>query len=156
MITPLYFSFRCNETIAITYLGVISSLTILCVILFLVPSLSTEYYRNLRIAIFVAFAASGIIPIVHLYLQYGISDYYLNLGLGRIYLVYAIYGIGAIFYTTRIPERWSPIKFDIFFHSHQIWHVFVFTASFCHYYASFLISEESLSRACMSNGLLLS
>ena len=34
--------------------------------------------------------------------------------------------IGVIFFFTRIPERHAPGRFDLFLHSHQIWHVLVF------------------------------
>ena len=30
---------------------------------------------------------------------------------------------GALVYAQRVPERWFPGKFDLFFHSHQIFHV---------------------------------
>lgn len=153
MFIPLYYSFRCTQSFSNTYLGVVTSLTIMCVILFLVPSLSTEYYRNIRIAIFVAFAVSGVIPICHLYYQYGFSYDFLNDSMLRVYIMYGIYGFGAIFYITRIPERLVAYKFDIFFHSHQFWHVFVFSASLYHFHSSYLLSVDSLARSCI-NGLL--
>ena len=33
---------------------------------------------------------------------------------------------GVAFFFTRIPERHAPGRFDLFLHSHQIWHVLVF------------------------------
>ncbi len=42
---------------------------------------------------------------------------------------------GAIIYAMRIPERFWPGRFDIFGASHQIWHVFVFTATFTLYFS---------------------
>jgi adiponectin receptor len=47
----------------------------------------------------------------------------------------ALYIIGALIYGTRIPERWMPGKFDLFFHSHQIFHVLVVMAAMSHYWA---------------------
>lgn len=42
------------------------------------------------------------------------------------------YFIGVIIYVCRLPERFSPGSFDIFFASHQIWHVFVFAGAALH------------------------
>lgn len=33
--------------------------------------------------------------------------------------------VGAVFFVGKIPERWFPGMFDVWFASHQIWHVFV-------------------------------
>ena len=30
---------------------------------------------------------------------------------------------GAIIYANRVPERWFPGKFDLWLHSHQLFHV---------------------------------
>lgn len=30
---------------------------------------------------------------------------------------------GGAIYALRVPERWFPGKFDLFFHSHQLFHV---------------------------------
>lgn len=39
--------------------------------------------------------------------------------------MYLMYGIGFAFYLSKFPESRWPGKFDIWFHSHQWWHVFV-------------------------------
>ncbi|KAJ0025101.1 hypothetical protein Pint_08633 [Pistacia integerrima] len=45
------------------------------------------------------------------------------------------YGLGALIYATRIPERWKPGKFDIAGHSHQLFHVLVVAGAYTHYRA---------------------
>jgi adiponectin receptor len=45
-----------------------------------------------------------------------------------------LYLTGAIIYGARVPERWWPGRFDLFLHSHQIFHVIVLAASMSHYY----------------------
>lgn len=52
-----------------------------------------------------------------------------------------LYAIGAVFYVTRIPERWKPGMFDIVGHSHQIFHVFVVAAALAHCAATLNIIE---------------
>jgi adiponectin receptor len=46
-------------------------------------------------------------------------------GLSSYVIVFGIYGLGLVFYVTNIPERFWPGRFDIFFSSHQFWHVAV-------------------------------
>eukprot|EP00834_Sanchytrium_tribonematis_P006806 NODE_539_length_6273_cov_0.700194.p2 type:complete len:308 gc:universal NODE_539_length_6273_cov_0.700194:4916-3993(-) len=43
---------------------------------------------------------------------------------------------GAAIYVYQVPERFAPGRFDYLFHSHQIWHVFVFVASVMFYCSS--------------------
>lgn len=33
--------------------------------------------------------------------------------------------IGAIIYATKWPEKWSPGKYNLCWHSHMIWHIFI-------------------------------
>jgi hypothetical protein len=44
------------------------------------------------------------------------------------------------FYIARIPERLAPGLFDIWFQSHQLFHVFVVAAACIHYYGICLLS----------------
>ena len=41
----------------------------------------------------------------------------------------ALYLTGLFFYIKKIPERFWPRKFDIWFNSHTIFHIFVFVAA---------------------------
>lgn len=45
----------------------------------------------------------------------------------------ALYILGACLYMARIPERLSPGTFDYFGASHQLFHVLILIAAFCHY-----------------------
>ncbi|KAG7618852.1 AdipoR/hemolysin-III-related, partial [Arabidopsis thaliana x Arabidopsis arenosa] len=60
------------------------------------------------------------------------EDIYLT---GYEILMGLLYGLGALVYATRIPERWMPGKFDIAGHSHQLFHVLVVAGAFTHYRA---------------------
>lgn len=64
-------------------------------------------------------------------------------------LMFALYGVGVVFYITKIPgmcceidgcecstERWSPGRFDVWLHSHQWWHLCVMSAPAVYYYIS--------------------
>lgn len=54
-----------------------------------------------------------------------------------------LYLVGALLYATRTPERFFPGKFDIWFQSHQLFHMCVVIAAFTHYYG---ISEMAMKR----------
>ncbi|KAI9145915.1 hemolysin-III related-domain-containing protein [Paraphysoderma sedebokerense] len=45
----------------------------------------------------------------------------------------ASYILGAVIYVARFPECKFPGKFDIWFSSHQIWHMLVFVGAYAHY-----------------------
>ncbi len=50
-----------------------------------------------------------------------------------IFVMGGLYLLGAVFYVQRVPERWYPGVFDIWFHSHQIFHCLVLTAALVHF-----------------------
>jgi adiponectin receptor len=75
-----------------------------------------------------------VIPGVHYLLIFGSHKAFNVGGLGWFLLTAALYLIGASLYAARIPERIFPGKFDIWFQSHQIFHVFVVAAAYVHYH----------------------
>jgi len=113
-----------------------------------------DKYRWTRVVIYVALVASSLIFGLHTMLKHGmyktitLTSWYPTLLLG-----YLAYGIGVTVYSSRVPEKLCPGKFDIFVrsnfaatwrpkahfylqcHSHQIWHVIVFIATYIIYYS---------------------
>jgi len=49
----------------------------------------------------------------------------------------ALYGLGAIMYALKIPERFFPKRFDMVGASHQIFHFAVISAALLHMWGSF-------------------
>jgi adiponectin receptor len=90
-------------------------------------------FRVYRTALFTALGGSGLFPMMHLvikqgfmYTRYAASfDYVICMGL--------MYVLGGCLYASRIPERWFPGKFDLWLHSHQIFHLLVVGAALVHY-----------------------
>ena len=41
--------------------------------------------------------------------------------------------LGAAIYALRVPERWKPGAFDLWFSSHNLFHICVVTAALVHY-----------------------
>ena len=75
----------------------------------------------------------GIVPVFHSIGRYGMDMANSTIGANYVFATGAVYIFGAGIYAFRIPERWFPLTFDIFGHSHQIWHLFVIAGGLVHY-----------------------
>ncbi|QFZ25441.1 putative ADIPOR-like receptor [Clavispora lusitaniae] len=113
---------------------------------------STPDYRPFRSFMFILFGLSGTLPIVAGVKMFGWKD-----AIGRSAADWCcaegvFYILGACLYALRVPERFfhiehpegeeetlldkmKPGKFDLFGHSHQIFHVMVVVAAYCHWKA---------------------
>ncbi|RVX05207.1 Heptahelical transmembrane protein 1 [Vitis vinifera] len=126
------------------------SMGMFTIITLLSPSLSSAKYRAFRASLFAAMGLFGILPAIHAVIVNW------NEPRKSITLVYELamalsYGIGTIFYVTRIPERWKPGCFDIAGHSHQIFHVLVVMGALAHYGATLVFLEWRNSVGCFEN-----
>lgn len=133
-VPPLYYGFYCSRTLQIAYMSVICSLGIICTIVSLWSKFNTPKYRVLRAGLFLTFGCSGVVPAIHFIVAYGVTLAHRQAAIGWMGLMGVLYILGAIMYATRVPERWFPGKCDIWFQSHQIFHVLVVAAAFVHLY----------------------
>lgn len=133
-VPPLYYGFYCSRVLKIVYMSVICSLGIMCIIVSLWSKFNTPKYRVLRAGLFLTFGCSGIVPAIHFMAAYGVTLAHRQASVGWMALMGVLYIAGAIMYATRVPERWFPGKCDIWFQSHQIFHVLVVAAAFVHLY----------------------
>lgn len=53
-----------------------------------------------------------------------------------------IYLLGAVLYSTRVPERCKPGTFDMCGHSHQIFHFCVLIACGIHYFENLMVYHK--------------
>ncbi|KAI3444063.1 hypothetical protein Pfo_000728 [Paulownia fortunei] len=137
---PIYYTFSDHPYWRFLYLSSITLVGILVVVMLLAPPLSSGRFRSFRATLFLCMGFSGVIPATHAVILHWGQPQIL------VALVYEIamgllYGVGAVFYVTRIPERWKPGAFDIVGHSHQIFHFFVVAAALAHSAASLIIME---------------
>ncbi|CAF3397388.1 unnamed protein product [Rotaria sp. Silwood1] len=112
IIPLLYYQFYCEFGIKVAYLTFIGVLGIGCIIVSMWDKFSASHYR--------------------VYRAFGAIHYLL--------LVAVLYLTGACLYAARIPERLAPGLFDIWFQSHQLFHVFVVVAACVHYYGICVLS----------------
>lgn len=125
-------------------------LGLICTIVTFNAKFSTPHYRPFRSTMFILFGLSGILPVFAAIHLYGVDDAirrsgaYWLIGEGFFYI------FGACLYAMRIPEKWVYDEnggefmvgtFDIFGSLHQIFHVMVVIAAYCHWrglFASYL------------------
>uniref|UniRef100_A0A8C4R0C1 Adiponectin receptor 2 n=1 Tax=Eptatretus burgeri TaxID=7764 RepID=A0A8C4R0C1_EPTBU len=130
----LYYSFYCNPQPRLIYLIVICVLGILAIIVSQWDRFATPQYRMMRAVVFLALGFSGIVPTVHFTVVEGFIKAATVGQVGWLVLMAALYSTGAALYAARIPERFFPGKCDIWFQSHQIFHVLVVAAAFVHFH----------------------
>lgn len=141
----LYYGFYCQMGVKIIYMVLTFSLGTACIVVSLWDKFSEPRFRALRAAVFIAFGLSGVIPAIHIVTTLGFWESVNKLSLGWLSLMAVLYITGAVIYAVRIPERLFPGKFDIWFQSHQIFHVFVIAAAFVHYHGITEIANYRLT-----------
>ncbi|KAI4316605.1 hypothetical protein L6164_024571 [Bauhinia variegata] len=129
---PVYYSFMCNPFFCFLYLGFITLLGIATIAFSLLPFFQKPEFRSYRASLFFAMGLSGVAPIIHKLILHKNQPEALQTT-GYEILMGILYGLGALIYATRIPERWRPGKFDIAGHSHQLFHVLVVAGAYTHY-----------------------
>ncbi|KAE8665760.1 Heptahelical transmembrane protein 4 [Hibiscus syriacus] len=131
---PVYYSFMCDPFFCNLYLGSITSLGIAAILFSLLPMFQRPKFRKIRASLFFGMGMSGVAPILHKLILFWQQPEALHTTLYEI-LMGVLYGVGALVYAARIPERWMPGKFDIAGHSHQLFHVLVVAGAITHYQA---------------------
>ncbi|XP_036389620.1 adiponectin receptor protein 1-like isoform X1 [Megalops cyprinoides] len=110
----------------------------------------------LSTGVFMGLGLSGIVPTMHFTIAEGFVKATTVGQMGWFYLMGAMYITGAGLYAARIPERYFPGKCDIWFQSHQIFHVLVVAAAFIHFYGISNLQEfrYGLEGGCTDDSLL--
>ncbi|CAM6083197.1 unnamed protein product [Calypogeia fissa] len=131
---PVYYAFICHPLLQKIYLSGITFLGLATILFSSFPMFRTREFRLMRTLLYCCMGLSGIVPGVHK--LFFLKDdpaplravlYEVGMGI--------FYGVGALFYATRIPERLKPGLFDIVGNSHQIFHVLVVAGAYTHYEA---------------------
>lgn len=129
----IYYSFHCTPALQAGYLLAISFFGLLTLPTLVMDTFTHFSYRKLRAWLFVGLGMSGIFPAAHaIYLHTWetamlAGSLHWSLCMGFFYL------FGAFLYAQQYPERWWPGKFDLWLHSHQIFHLCVLAAAILHY-----------------------
>ncbi|XP_015197781.2 adiponectin receptor protein 1a isoform X1 [Lepisosteus oculatus] len=152
----LYYSFYCSPQPRLIYLSIVCVLGIAAIIVSQWDRFSTPRHRPTRAGVFMGLGLSGIVPTMHFTIAEGFVKATTVGQMGWFFLMGAMYITGAGLYAARIPERYFPGKCDIWFQSHQIFHVLVVAAAFIHFYGVSNLQEfrYGLEGGCTDDSLL--
>ncbi|CAM6086053.1 unnamed protein product [Calypogeia fissa] len=144
---PIYYSFMCTPLLCNIYLTSITAMGVTTMLVSLLSFFQKSKFRSSRAALFFGMGISGVIPCVHKLLLHwdepvAIKTFLLEAAMG------SLYGLGALIYAVRIPERWKPGRFDILGSSHQIFHILVVAGALTHYRAGLLYLNWRDSQGC--------
>lgn len=128
---PCYFAFTCEPWLRVLYLGMIGVLGSVGLAGPFFGFWADAKFFWCRLLIYTLMGGSGIFPVVHVnFIMPGGTASPHVLGLA---IIMALYFFGMMIYILKIPECFFPGRFDVWFHSHMIWHVFVLAASVIHF-----------------------
>jgi len=139
----LYYSFYCRLQPKYTYMITISVLGSFAIVVSLWDKFSEPLFRPLRAGVFMALGLFGVVPAVHFIITDGYSAAIKETSFHWLVLMACLYIGGALLYAMRIPERFFPGKCDIWFQSHQLFHLCVVVAAFVHYHG---VTEMAMKR----------
>eukprot|EP00640_Fibrocapsa_japonica_P005250 CAMPEP_0113952698 /NCGR_PEP_ID=MMETSP1339-20121228/90569_1 /TAXON_ID=94617 /ORGANISM="Fibrocapsa japonica" /LENGTH=212 /DNA_ID=CAMNT_0000961355 /DNA_START=465 /DNA_END=1103 /DNA_ORIENTATION=- /assembly_acc=CAM_ASM_000762 len=126
-----YFIFYCNPVLQVGY--IVASVCVMvggvAVALMCPLTNKAKARRDAALACLVAF---GIMPGTHWALLAPPSEMK-DTFLTYLIMTFSWYGLGFFIWRTEIPECFFPGWFDIFLHSHQLWHTCVFIGAWCFY-----------------------
>ncbi|SCU81802.1 LAMI_0B07734g1_1 [Lachancea mirantina] len=135
MVSILYYGFFDNLPYFLTFSSLTISFGIACATVSLSDRFRTREWRPYRAMLFVAFGLSALIPIIAGAFRYGVKETWVRIQVKWVIFEGVFYILGAFLYGVRFPERVAPGKFDIWGHSHQLFHVLVVVAACCHFRA---------------------
>jgi len=143
----IYYGFYCHFTAKVVYLSTICVLGVLTIIVSLMDSFASKSFRPIRAILFVCLGGFGFVPSCHFLIMSGWEAAQVEFSIHKVLLMGALYILGAVIYGSRIPERFLPGKCDIWFHSHQIFHVLVIAAAFVHFHGMQNMAVYRLTKA---------
>jgi len=141
----LYYSLYCHENYRMLYFGIIGVLCGSGVVLPWFNFFRHIQFRIWRTLYFVAMVAVSTFICAHSIYLVGLNNLTKLVQLEYFALELGIYLLGAWFYASKYPEKLFPGKLDVWFHSHQLWHVLILFAAVYHYKGSLEIMVNRLT-----------
>uniref|UniRef100_A0A0N5AAN0 Adiponectin receptor protein n=1 Tax=Syphacia muris TaxID=451379 RepID=A0A0N5AAN0_9BILA len=150
----LYYAFYCRPLPMFIYSSSICVLGVCAVIVSLWDKFAEPKFRPVRAGVFLAMGLSSIVPVLHLWIIDGLRILLEQASFHWLVLMGVLYITGALLYATRTPERCFPGKCDLWFQSHQLFHMFVIAAAFVHFYGITTMAVKRLEQGSCAEQLL--
>lgn len=109
----IVYGFACHPWWQAVHVSGIFAVNSMCVVTNLLPRFRTAEYRLIRASLFVAAGVYGIMPVTHLLLAHAGHPFFWWL-FKQLATMGAMYIFGAVLYAARVPERFTPGRFDMF------------------------------------------
>ncbi|KAL0280919.1 UNVERIFIED_CONTAM: hypothetical protein PYX00_002071 [Menopon gallinae] len=148
-LSGIYYAFWCHKDWQNFYLS-----TVLLIFLFAMVLQMPRFNisSNLKLLVFVAWAAYGVVPTFHwTVVMGGMDNPVVQLLLPRVLGMYAISSVAFIIYITKVPERFFSGKVDYIGSSHQWWHFFVVLALYYWHNTGIKYVEYRMNHGCSTN-----
>ena len=127
----LYYFFFCFKTLRRIYMSVCSTLGLIFVICNTLKIFQNR--RTLNSCVLTALGLSNVVPLCHLlFINDGFYDNWVNWHWKELFGVLGCLLTGTVIYIFRFPESLSPGSFDLAFNSHNLFHICVVMAAYCH------------------------
>lgn len=143
-----YLAFACQPHLKWAYLAMIFILGSVGLVGPFYSFWTTPEFHSYKMLVYTFMVGSGVFPIIHVnFIMPPSSSAPFAVGLA---LEIFLYLVGMLIYIFKAPERFFPGRFDIWFHSHQIWHVFVLLAAMVHFFtvAGMYMHWETMEHHC--------
>ncbi|KDE06440.1 hypothetical protein, variant [Microbotryum lychnidis-dioicae p1A1 Lamole] len=150
-----YYGFYCRPQLATVYIVFSGALGVMGMVFPWQAWFNEREYKSVRIAFFLSLGGSAIMPVLHMAILYGLFDtvkYLMPVGLSV-----SAYLVGLSFYGYQFPECTAPGRWDIFFASHQVWHVAIVFAVWAHWWALSGwadLASQGMDLSCSATNLL--
>ena len=136
----VFYSFYCVPRARDAYLATMSAFGVLTLGVTLADRFQATKYSPLRAALFSCLGGLGSFPILHqTWFVWAEKPTPIAVMLWLELLMGACYLSGAIIYARAVPEKWKPGRFDLWFSSHNIFHVLVVMGAVVHYRAALVL-----------------
>lgn len=103
---------------------------------------SEPHLRPLRAAVFVLQAVSGLIPTIHYIIRLQPEE---HLAFYWLVIEYILQIKAVLFFASHYPEKLLPGKFDIWFSSHQLFHIFTLLSTLAYVRFMFITVQNTLT-----------
>ncbi|KAF5305459.1 hypothetical protein FQA39_LY01550 [Lamprigera yunnana] len=142
----IYYAFWCHQGLLFFYMVTIS---VIFAIAMTLQHPKFNVNANVKMTMFVFWAAYGVVPTLHWTILMGGFDHPLvSLLIPRVAGMYCISGAAFLIYLTKVPERFCAGKFDYLGHSHQWWHIFVVFALYYWHNTGMIYAEYRMHHGC--------
>ncbi|CAF9923806.1 hypothetical protein IMSHALPRED_006022 [Imshaugia aleurites] len=136
-IPSIYYGFYCDPPLQKIYWANVSILATICIVATLHPRFRHPTIRPYRAAMYAGLGLSAVVFVVHGILLHGWTAQNRRMSVDWMGLMALFNLTGAVIYAARVPEKWRPLKYDIYGSSHQVLHVAVVLAGLAHMFGLF-------------------